>query len=456
MLRFAFHRSAVVSAAKRFRWIVLEDDADWQDFLREEIPQNLSSPAFVGSLDSLLRELAKRPAHLLSLDQNVPEKDEGQSMTTQENGLRFLEQIQASRPLVRTAIYTAYSKPRRAHLAGQAGAEEYIEKSFPRLSPLSRPSPEALAPRDYMNLLGVLLQGGIRPHTNRQDSGYVPWALERGTRFLPPFLALHCRKIANAIGRSAWEDAFRQLFKLREQAIIFAWAHAAALCRAFRIQHTFVPREGFNGIVPVERDLLRLWEALNNAKRLGVWKGYVTEQDETGNWRSTGGALFGDTQNLRVMRNSYVHTNISFSRTDYELAQTGILAIIHALAFWADNPLMIAMKNHTDRTGWLEFDRLAGNPPFLRAELASTAIPQGTMDQRQERIHVLHRDDLGEHLVNLHPFVTMKSLPRREPLPCVLIPPQSGSKACWVSLLDYSLLSDLKVEKEDEAAIFGP
>lgn len=445
-----------MSAAKRFRWIVLEDDADWQDFLREKIPPNLSSPAFVGSLDSLLRELAKRPAHLLSLDQNVPEKDEGQAVTTQENGLRFLQQIQASRPLVRTAIYTGYPKSSRALLAGQAGAEEYIEKSYPHSPPHSPTSPEALAPCDYMNLLEVLLRGGIRPHTDRQDSGYVPWALERGTRFLPPFLALHCRKIANAVGRSAWEDAFRQLFMLREQAIIFAWAHAAALCRAFRIQNTFVPRNGFTGIVAVEKDLLRLWGALDDAKRLGVWKGYVSEQDETGKWRSTGGALFGDTQNLRHKRNEYYHAGLSFSRTDYEGEQTGILAIIDALAFWADNPLMIAVRNHKDHTGWLEFDRLAGNPPFPRAELVSTARLHGTMDQRQERIHVLHRDDLGEHLVDLHPFVTMKSLPRHEPLPCVLIPPQSGQKARWVSLLDYSVLSDLKVEKEDEAAIFGP
>ena len=445
-----------MSAAKRFRWIVLEDDREWQGFLWDAISPDLSSPAFVGSLDSLLRELAKRPAHLLSLDQNVPEKDEGQSVTTQENGLRFLEQIQASRPLVRTAIYTGYPKSRRGHRAGQAGAEEYIEKSFPGSLPHSPPSPEALEPRDYMDLLEVLLRGGIRPHTSRQDSGYVPWALERGTRFLPPFLALHCGKIANAVGRSGWEDAFRQLFKLREQAMNFEWAHAAALCRAFRIQNTFVPKGGFKNTLAVELDLLRLWEALDTGKRLGAWKGYVSEQDETGTWGSAGKALFRDTQNLRDMRNKHYHGTRHFSRQDYEAEQTGFLAIIDALAFWADNPLMIAVRNHKDRTGWLEFDRLAGNPPFPRAELVSTARLHGTMEQRQERIHVLHRDDSGEHLVDLHPFVTMKSLPGREPLPCVLIPPQSGQKARWVSLLDYSVLSDLKVEKEDEAAIFGP
>ncbi len=106
-----------MSAAKRFRWIVLEDDPDWEDLLAQEVPRALSSPVFVRSLSKLRDEMAKRPPHLLSLDQNVPERNEEPSPTTEENGLRFLIGIQASRPLVRTIIYTAYGKAARAYLA---------------------------------------------------------------------------------------------------------------------------------------------------------------------------------------------------------------------------------------------------------------------------------------------------------------------------------------------------
>jgi hypothetical protein len=333
-------------------------------------------------------------------------------------------------------------------LAGRAGAAQYVEKSHPD------GSPDALSPADYMSLLQVLLCGGQRPHENHGDPGYVPWALEQATSCLPPFLAHHCGKIANALKQGDWGQAGLQLTKLREHVVTFAWAQAAALCRAFLIKSPPVPPGGFNGAFAVEKHLRQLWEALDQAGRLGAWKGYVSEQDETGRWRSAGGALFGDTYQLRWLRNEAAHLERPFSRADYEAEQPAILAIIDALAFWADNPLMNAVRTHPDDRRRLEFLRLSGQPPWSLADLVSTAQPQGEMRQRRERVHVLHRDARGEHLVDLHPFVTMKSVRGRDPLPCLLIPPQPGSPACWVSLLDYSRRTDLPVE-EDEAAIFG-
>jgi CheY-like chemotaxis protein len=440
-----------VSAAKRFRWIVLEDDENWRRLLQVCASKNLSSPVFVQSLGGLISELAQRPPHLISLDQHVPAQDGGVvSDMDKENGLRALEQIRASRPLVRTAIYTAYAKVDLAYRAGRTGADIYITKSVTTMQ-----EPDGLSAADYMSLLEVLLQGGGQPHTNSKDPGYLHWALERGRSFLPPFLAFYCKNITILLNGDDWNSTFLQITKLREHIISFAWAHAAALCSAFQIKRTPVPQVGFTSISAVQKNLSELWKALDDAGRLGVWKGYVSDPDVESGWSGAGNALFNHTEMIRSLRNKYTHHEFNFSRDTYQQTQNGILAMIDALAFWADHPLMTNVKHHPSITGRLQFVQLAGPRPWPLVDLASSATLQGARAQSSERIHVLHRDDKGEHLVDLHPFVTMKSGANGGLLPCLLIPRLASNGPCWVSLLDYSRQTHLTVDAADAAVLNG-
>ncbi len=442
-----------MSAAQRFRWIVLEDNEGWRRLLRDSAPNDFSPPVFVQSVVGLKGALALRPPHLISLDQHVPLQDNPDMFDSDsEHGLRALMQIRASRPLVRTAMYTAYAKSDLAHRAGSIGADFYITKSDP-----NTPGPDNLSAASYMELLKVLLQGGAQPRTSTHDPGYLRWALERGRLFLPPFLASHCGNITNFLNLHDWQNAFQRITLLREHTIIFAWAHAAALCNALKIKRDPVPSSGFSGIMAVQNDLRELWNKLDDVGRLGVWKGYVSDPNGTVAWRGVGNALFRHSDFLRTQRNVSMHDNPDFSRPNYEAkeVQNGILAMIDALAFWADHPLMTNVTYHPHIKSHLRFSRLAGQPPWLVEHLDSGATLKSASENTSERIHVLHRDGTGEHLVDLHPFVTMKEGAQGGLLPCLLTPRQSGPGPRWVSLLDYTTQHHLPVDAADAKALNG-
>lgn len=438
-----------MTIGKRFRWAILEDDRDWQGMLLRTVPSDLSPPMDAGSLSKLRDELARRPQHFISVDLNVPERNEEFSPHHVKNGLKFAIDLSNQRPLVRSAIYTAYSTTERGFQAGVAGVSDFIAKSHPGGS-----SPTALAPRDYIALVRALLLGGTRPNSDRSDPGYIRWALARATTCLPPSMALQCGAADAALGQGDWREAGRSIMQLREQVIHLAWAQASALCLAFKVDRATLLPNHFGGIAAVEDHLNRLWNALDRASYLGSWKGYITEQDEKGAWRSAGGAFLGDVRSLREIRNESSHFQREFSQTDYEQLQPAILALIDALAFWADNPLMNTVQIHPEDRRRLQFIRLSGARPWRLADILTTAEPVGEASTRRARVSVLHRDGRGERLVDLHPFVTMKSLPGQPPMPCLLIPPMANKAARWASLLDYTTVN-LPLENAEVETLRG-
>jgi ActR/RegA family two-component response regulator len=429
-----------------YRWIVVEDDPDWQSYLKLASGQiNLPQPTIAASRGEATRALEQRPFHLLSIDQRIPD-NKGEPAASL-SGIDLLQDVVDTRPFIRKLVYTAHGEVEYANRTGRLGNTEYKEKA------VGKDNAKGLTPAAYARLVRVLLEGGERldladNDPNRHDPGYILWALGQGRTLLPPALARDCAlAFRNGGTPPDWSHVGQGLFSLREHSVYLAWAQACAIGRHMKLPRSdLAPPSRLESMRDIEEHLRGIWQSLDQGRQLGSWKPYITAQNRVGEWLAPGDAYLSEVRPLREQRNIVAHGGF-FSEADFLAHASALLALIDALSFWADRPLMAAPQVHPDDPRRLKFTKIAGEGLFPSCDVPARVALPGSAAQRRLRVYMLHETEASgqrrpeQHLIDLFPLISLKEVRGRPPLPCLMKPAGPGRAPMRVSLEDFTPVS---------------
>lgn len=124
-----------------------------------------------------------------------------------------------------------------------------------------------------------------------------------------------------------------------------------------------------------------------------------------------------------------------------------LLALVDGLAFWADQPLMHAVRVHPDDRSRLQFQKITGAAPWPVVDISSEATPRRDTDRRRS-IQVLHRVGDRERLIDLFPFASMVEQPGKTPVPALLVPGANG-RVIRRSLVTGEEIPDIPLRSEE-------
>jgi CheY-like chemotaxis protein len=437
-----------MSKVPPFRLLVVDDNEAWH--VGKSVEETSVPPArFAINKEQALAELEKRICHLVSVDQRLPDRP-GEGVAADESGLNLAVSIRQVYPLSRVVMLTGHGASSFANQLGRHQIE-YFEKTF------GEENSTRFGQRNYARLLGVLLRGGKRPF-GEDDPGYIVWAFGEGVHHLPPMLADPCGEIHECLLEKNWDKAGQELGVLRERTVRLAWAQACGLGLACGLPHeVFAGDLAATGMRALERDTVAIWQRLDDIGLLGQWKKFVTAQRGDGIWAEAGEAFRMASESIGGRRNKAEHGEAVWTQDWIDKLTPQLIAFIDALAFWAGNPLMTGVVVHPDDRRRIAFDRIAGQGRFRPGDLQTDAQPGGRAADRKSRIHMLLRGQAGDRLIDLYPFLVMKSVDGQPPTPAMLMAPVGrGRPARYVSLRDCRELSELtKEEAQITDEIFG-
>lgn len=403
----------------RYRALVVEDEKLWCDlFQSASATLDFAEFDYRKTADSARKAFAARPVHIASVDQNIPLVPN--ETATAEFGFELLEEVVLTRPFVRTLMYTVYGRPVYANRAGRLGGTEYFEKKA------AEHQQDALDVSSFFDLLKALTIGGRRPDNNKEEKGYIHWALARARDHLPGMVGSAAGRLHDAQeGGFDSDKASKALAALIERTTELAWAQACALAATTKAR----PLRNLSAARDLSEFLLNLgvlWTALEDNGQLGVWSGYVTDSGRNGKWGEAGGRFTNAVTQLRNVRNRDTHGRIeALSPVDLKNAAGDILALIDGLAYWADRPLMYGVRLHPDDRSRLQFQKIINASSWPLEDVISNASPIKNADRRTS-IQFLHRVSQSEQLVDLFPFVSMVEQAGKPPTPALLLPRPSG------------------------------
>jgi len=401
-----------------YRILIVEDLKEWLDMFRlvaaRETAANFD---FRENVESAKKALAARPVHVASLDQNLPLL--AGEMAADRYGFELLEEIVKERPLVRTLMYTKFGATFFGNRAGRLGGTEYFEKQQ------ASDETNGIDVIDYVKLMGILISGGKR-RDGTVERGYVHWALGRSRDQLPGMIGVQAGRLHDAwMGSFDSDKASKALSLLIERVAELAWAHASALalhCKVKPLGVRYAPAD----LAALISDLESQFIVLGRDNHLGGWRGYITESDVSGGWGQPGGRLVRALNRLRNVRNRDAHGAIeALSPLDLHDVSSDLLAVIDALAAWADRPLMYGTRNHPDDRSRLQYQKLVGTTSWPIADILSEALPLKTADRRVS-IQFLHRSDGKDQLIDMFPFASMVERAGKPPVPALLLPKPRG------------------------------
>lgn len=404
-----------------FRLLVVEDDLVMLEKL-EEAAQATGAFTTIDSATSMRGAqelLRKQRYHFVSLDQNIP--DVPGEIILPDVGLKFCQSVVNNHPLTNRRIYTGNGGIRFANFAGSLDETRYVEKrSTQNVS-------DSKDPDKYMDEVATELH-----------EDYAPWALVNAARRLPNHLASFARDAAKAWREQDWTGASRAVAALASATMELTWAQTFALGRAADLPRS-AGTASRDAAADGEEDIGTLWPRLDEAGWMGPWRRVLTDGASDGTTKPTvlNGAVV-----WRRFRNDLAHERVvEVSKADLDGRLPAVLMLLDILAAWVETPLVEAPRRHPRQRGLVQFNLVAGAPPW---ELGEARDDYSSMPDREGYFMRWEGPD-GPLLLDLHPFVfRTRNGPRHEPY--VLISPRRGKDGALISAEYRSLVkSDQRV-----------
>ena len=357
--------------------------------------------------------------HFVSVDQNMP--DTPGELILPDVGLKICQILVANHPLTNRRVYTGNGRIRFANFVGGLDETRYVEKRA------NQHASDSKDPDEYIDEVAREL---------RED--YAPWALVSAARRLPNHLASFAHDAAIAWRGQDWTGASRAVAALASATMELTWAQTLALARAADLPRSAgtVARDA---AADRELDIGTLWPRLDGAGWVDPWRRVLADGAGDSTTRPT---MLNGAAVWRRFRNDLAHERVvEVSKADFDGRLPAVLMLLDILAAWVETPLVEAPRRHPRQRGLVQFNLVAGAPPW---ELGEARDDYDSIPDREGYFMRWVGPD-GPLLLDLHPFVfRTRNGPRHEPY--VLISTRRGKDGGLISAEYRSLVkSDQRV-----------
>ncbi|MBF0141453.1 MAG: response regulator [Magnetococcales bacterium] len=401
-----------------FRVLVVEDDPDFRNYMQSAMKRTQKFVNFkmeiqyVISKQDAVNYLKVKHYHLVSLDQRFPEKIGGEIV--HDTGLTLLKDIVEKYPTSSRLLYTAYPKIPYANLAGTLDSTPYFGKS---IDEYDHPDEQQLTVKSWANKI------------QEMSEQYVSFSLPRMGKYLPPGMAQRARLMSLEFNN---HEIFMTTAKeLWESCLHLIWAQTLAI--AAQNPHLPRPIKIRNTLYGIETELERLLPSMAKAGWLDPWLPYLGA-GQTGSGENAGHRFLKYASKLwRSLRNKKAHL---FSRNDWEehrhKMHEPLLHLLDALSYWTVRPLFTHPT--FDPSSHYDMRNLMVQGESLPWKEKTIRIPPGLNKlAAQDSTHLFtlwHAPDVGEFLMDLHPFVQLQEKENHHVL-WTLSYLQSGKDGGW-------------------------
>jgi CheY-like chemotaxis protein len=328
-----------------FDILIVEDEAKWRTPMVKSLEDADISWRFhvetSDHTDDAKEKISKRHFHLISIDQNMPQQKDMQ--ITKDHGISFHKECLDGLHATKLIVYTGYGTAEIGNDIGRQGTR-YILKS--------------ISGKDTADDSTLSAEGWGRHVHDFLTKNYIPFALERGGKWLPMAMAERSRRALDDLENGRHEGYVRRIIDLWDTTLHLSAALTAALCRAAGLRlNTPAPRT----LAEIEALLKTNWPLLKQTGWAGPWPRFIGKGAENG---SAVGRKFLDKAStpIRNLRNQLAHT---YSNEGW-LAKASEIDrhtpyLLDALAFWMETPLVIDPCFHPTQRNRITGRRLSGD-----------------------------------------------------------------------------------------------
>ncbi|VFM94963.1 MAG: hypothetical protein BECKG1743D_GA0114223_100104 [Candidatus Kentron sp. G] len=394
----------------QFRLLIIEDQKRWCRDMAESLWDILGTDSarywydWAEDATEAKEKVASNHYHFISIDQNIPERPG--ELVMSEIGQSLWERFAKTQRFSFRIVYTAYGETALGDDAVRTGKAEYWHKSMTGRTHRER----AIYSADgWAERIGEIL-----------DREYIGHALRQAGEFLPPGMARIAGQIAESCRVGDKPDFevppekeaiyLKDCLVLWDLALHLAWVQAIALNQEPYARTGMTVENSENPAVR-EADLLRLLPEIAKKDWLGAWAKYIGPGDPETREGAGGRFLEQASGPLRQLRDRLSNT-FTFGSLQKEVQAScdSLLALLDALAFWADNPLFTHVRRQEEQEGWWLAETLRGGEQITREPIEfEVRVPAGMADIQENDVCIHWRGPEGEPLlVNLSPFVTVQ------------------------------------------------
>nr|VFJ42340.1 MAG: hypothetical protein BECKFW1821A_GA0114235_1001101 [Candidatus Kentron sp. FW] len=394
----------------QFRILVIEDQEKWYESMEESLRDILGSESaryhwdLAAHATAAKEKVATNHYHFISIDQNMSERPGEQVFPSA--GRSLWERFAKTQRFSFRIVYTAYGEPALGADAVRTGKAECWEKS---MTGRTHPERAIYSADGWAERIKEIL-----------DREYIGYALGQGGKFLPPGMARVARRMAGSCRVGEKPDFqvppekesgyLKDCLVLWESALHLAWAQAMALTQK-QYADTGMIVTNSETLTNRETDLGRLLPEIAKQGWLGAWGKTIGSGDPETFEGAGNRFLVLASHPLRQLRDRISDTfTFDSLQEEVQSSRDPLLALLDALAFWADNPLLIhvgPVKKEQDR--WAAEALRGGEQPVEQMEFDASA-PIETVHIPENNVFILWQGPGKEPtLVNLSPFVTVET-----------------------------------------------